>query len=65
MTYSTKKAVLVGLNVSLKTPILPYDSVVDLSSLARNSYYFKDLLSAVALKHTTELKVSFSITLRF
>src|SRR5699024_3347988 len=38
---------------------LPDDSVVDLRNLVRDYYYFKDLQSAVALKLTAELKVSF------
>ena len=54
-----KKAALVGLNLSLKTSIIPDDSVVDLRNLVRDYYYFKDLQSAVALKLTAELKVSF------
>ena len=57
--FDSKKAALVGLNVSLKTSILPDDSVVDLRNLVRDYYYFKDLQSAVALKLTAELKVSF------
>ena len=57
--FDSKKAALVGLNVSLKTSILPDDSVVDLRNLIRDYYYFKDLPSAVALKLTAELKVSF------
>ena len=57
--FDSKKAALVGLNVPLKTSILPDDSVVDLRNLVRDYYYFKDLQSAVALKLTAELKVSF------
>ena len=57
--FDSKKAALVGLNASLKTSILPDDSVVDLRNLVRDYYYFKDLQSAVALKLTAELKVSF------
>ena len=57
--FDSKKAALVGLNVSLKTSILPDDSVVDLRNLVRDYYYFKDLQSAVSLKLTAELKVSF------
>ena len=57
--FDSKKAALVGLNVSLKTSILPDKSVVDLRNLVRDYYYFKDLQSAVALKLTAELKVSF------
>ena len=57
--FDSKKAALVGLNVSLKTSILPDNSVVDLRNLVRDYYYFKDLQSAVALKLTAELKVSF------
>ena len=57
--FDSKKAALVGLNVSLKTSILPDDSVVDLRNLVRDYYYFKDLQSAVVLKLTAELKVSF------
>ena len=57
--FDSKKAALVGLNVSLKTSIIPDDSVIDLRNLVRDYYYFKDLQSAVALKLTAELKVSF------
>ena len=57
--FDSKKAALVGLNLSLKTSIIPDDSVVDLRNLVRDYYYFKDLQSAVALKLTAELKVSF------
>ncbi len=57
--FDSKKAALVGLNASLKTSIIPEDSVVDLRNLVRDYYYFKDLLSAVTLKLTAELKVSF------
>lgn len=57
--FDSKKAALVGLNVSLKTSIIPEDSVVDLRNLVRDYYYFKDLQSAVTLKLTAELKVSF------
>ena len=57
--FDSKKAALVGLNVSLKASIIPEDSVVDLRNLVRDYYYFKDLQSAVALKLTAELKVSF------
>ena len=48
--FDSKKAALVGLNVSLKASIIPEDSVVDLRKLVRDYYYFKDLQSAVALK---------------
>ena len=58
--FDSKKAALVGLNVSLKTSIIPDDSVVDLRNLVRD-YYFKDRQSAVALKLTAELKVSFPV----
>ena len=57
--FDSKKAALVGLNVSLKTSIIPDDSVLDLRNLIRDYYYFKDLQSSVALKLTAELKVSF------
>lgn len=57
--FDSKKAALVGLNASIKTSIIPEDSVVDLRNLVRDYYYFKDLQSAVALKLTAELKVSF------
>ena len=57
--FDSKKAALVGLNVSLKTSIIPEDSIVDLRNLVRDYYYFKDLQSAVALKLTAELKMSF------
>lgn len=57
--FDSKKAATVGLNTSLKTSIIPDDEVIDLRNLARDYYYFKDLQSAVALKLTAELKVSF------
>ena len=44
---------------SLKTSIIPDDEVIDLRNLVRDYYYFKDLQSAVVLKLTAELKVSF------
>ena len=40
--FDSKKAALVGLNVSLKTSIIPEDSIVDLRNLVRDYYYFKD-----------------------
>jgi len=57
--FDSKKAAKVGLDVSLKTSIIPDDDIVDLRSLVRDYYYFKDLQSAVALKLNAELKVSF------
>jgi len=57
--FDSKKAAKVGLDASLKTSILPDDAVVDLRNLVRDYYYFKDLQSAVVLKLTAELKVSF------
>ena len=57
--FDSKKAASVGLNTSLKVSIVPDDDVVNLRNLVRDYYYFKDLQSAVALKLTAELKVSF------
>ena len=57
--FDSKKAAKVGLDASLKTSIVPDDGVIDLRNLARDYYYFKDLQSAVVLKLTAELKVSF------
>ena len=47
------------MDASLKTSIIPDDEVIDLRNLVRDYYYFKDLQSAVVLKLTAELKVSF------
>ena len=57
--FDSKKAAKVGLDASLKTSIVPDDSVIDLRNLVRDYYYFKDLQSAVVLKLNAELKVSF------
>ena len=57
--FDSKKAAKVGLDASLKTSIIPDDAVIDLRNLVRDYYYFKDLQSAVVLKLTAELKVSF------
>ena len=57
--FDSKKAAKVGLDASLKTSIVPDDSVIDLRNLVRDYYYFKDLQSAIVLKLTAELKVSF------
>ena len=57
--FDSKKAAKVGLDVSLKTSIIPDDEVVDLRNLVRDYYYFKDLQSAIVLKLNAELKVSF------
>lgn len=57
--FDSKKAALVGLNTSVKTSIIPDDSVVDLRNLVRDYYYFKDQQSAFVLKLEAELKVSF------
>ena len=57
--FDSKKAAKVGLDVSLKTSIIPDDSVIDLRNLVRDYFYFKDLQSAVVLKLNAELKVSF------
>ena len=61
--FDSKKAALVGLNASLKTSIIPDDEVIDLRNLVRDYYYFKDLQSAIVLKLTAELKVSFPLYL--
>ena len=57
--FDSKKAAKVGLDASLKTSIVPDDSVIDLRNLVRDYYYFKDLQSAIVLKLHAELKVSF------
>ena len=57
--FDSKKAAKVGLDASLKTSIIPDDAVIDLRNLVRDYYYFKDLQSAIVLKLTAELKVSF------
>jgi len=57
--FDSKKAAKVGLDASLKTSIIPDDEVIDLRNLVRDYYYFKNLQSAVVLKLTAELKVSF------
>ncbi len=57
--FDSKKAAKVGLDASLKTSIIPDDEVIDLRNLVRDYYYFKDLQSAVVLKLTSKLKVSF------
>ncbi len=57
--FDSKKAAKVGLDTSLKTSIIPDDEVIDLRNLVRDYYYFKDLQSAIVLKLTAELKVSF------
>ena len=57
--FDSKKAAKVGLDASLKTSVIPDDEVIDLRNLVRDYYYFKDLQSAVVLKLTSELKVSF------
>ena len=62
--FDSKKAARVGLDVSLKTSIVPDDAVIDLRNLVRDYYYFKDLQSAIVLKLTAELKVSFPAYLK-
>ena len=62
--FDSKKAAKVGLDVSLKTSIVPDDTVIDLRNLVRDYYYFKDLQSAIVLKLTAELKVSFPAYLK-
>ncbi len=62
--FDSKKAAKVGLDASLKTSIVPDDSVIDLRNLVRDYYYFKDLQSAVVLKLNAELKVSFPAYLK-
>lgn len=57
--FDSKKAAKVDLDSSLKTSIVPDDSVIDLRNLVRDYYYFKDLQSAILLKLNAELKVSF------
>lgn len=61
--FDSKKAATVGLNTSIKTSIIPDDSVIDLRNLARDYYYFKDLQSAVVLKLNAKLQVSFPVFL--
>ena len=62
--FDSKKAARVGLDLSLKTSIVPDNSVIDLRNLVRDYYYFKDLQSAIVLKLTAELKVSFPAYLK-
>lgn len=57
--FDSKKIALVGLKADLKVSLLPDDDVIDLRNLVRDYYYFKDLQSAIVLKLTAELKVSF------
>ena len=57
--FNSKKAAKVELDASLKTSIVPDDAVIDLRSLVRDYYYFKDLQSVIVLKLHAELKVSF------
>lgn len=57
--FDSKKAAKVGLDASLKTSIVPDDTVIDLRNLVRDYYYFKDLQSAIVLKLHAELKLSF------
>ena len=57
--FDSKKAAKVGLDASLKVSIIPDDDVVNLRNLVRDYYYFKDLQSAIVLKLTAELKISF------
>ncbi|MCI8635106.1 MAG: IS110 family transposase [Eubacterium sp.] len=57
--FDSKKAAKVGLDASLKTSIIPDDEVIDLRNLVRDYYYYMDLQSAIVLKLTEELKVSF------
>ena len=62
--FDSKKAAKIGLDTSLKTSVVPNDSVVDLRNLVRDYYYFKALQSAVVLKLNAELKVSFPAYLK-
>ena len=62
--FDSKKAAKVGLDASIKTSIVPDESVIDLRNLVRDYYYFKDLQSAIVLKLDAELKVSFPAYLR-
>jgi hypothetical protein len=57
--FDSKKIALVGLKADLKVSLLPEDNVIDLRNLVRDYYYFKDLQSAIVLKLTAELKMSF------
>lgn len=57
--FDSKKIALVGLKADLKVSLLPEDDVIDLRNLVRDYYYFKDLQSAIVLKLTAELKMSF------
>ena len=56
--FDSKKAAKVGLDASLKTSIVPDDTIIDLRNLVRAYYYFKDLQSTIVLKFHAELKVS-------
>ncbi len=57
--FDSRKAALVGLNSNLKVSIIPDNEVIDLRNLVRDYYYFQDQQSAIVLKLTAELKVSF------
>ena len=61
---SFKKAAKVGLDASLKTSIVPDDTIIGLRNLVRDYFYFKDLQSAIVLKLHAELKVSFPAYLK-
>ena len=62
--FDSKKAAKVGLDVSIKTSIIPDEDIIDLRNLVRDHYYFKDLQSAIVLKLNAELKVSFPAYLK-
>ena len=57
--FDSKKLATIGLMSSVKTSIMPSDEVVNLRNLVRDYFYFKDLQSAIIMKLTAELKVSF------
>ena len=57
--FDSKKAAIIGLNASVKTSIVPDTEVIDLRNLVREYFHIKDLQTAVVLKLTAELKVSF------
>ena len=57
--FDSKKIATIGLMSSVKTSITPSDEVVNLRNLVRDYFYFKDLQSAIIMKLTAELKVSF------
>lgn len=57
--FDSRKVALIGLNTSVKVSIIPDDETTGLRNLVRDYYYFKDQQSAIALKLSAKLRVSF------